>query len=129
MTTFHDVDRKQPFGCFAQELLLEPNKQYTDLELYLNDLMEYLYPQMDEMLPANGRGIIFWWSVQVKYNRALVRDADYDEVENLFPCHDDEDDEAMTMKRTAPSICTRGEYRSRIENSWQRGCTGATYPP
>ena len=61
MTTFHEVDRKQAFGGFVQEVILEPNKQYTDLELYLDDLMEYLFPQMDGMLRAKGRGLIFWW--------------------------------------------------------------------
>ena len=40
MTTFDEVDRKQAFDGFAQQVILEPNKQYTDLELYLNDLME-----------------------------------------------------------------------------------------
>ena len=92
VTTFHEVERKA-FGGIAQEVLLEPSKQYNDLELYLDDLMEYLYPQMDEMLRAKGRGIIFWWSVQVKYNRPLVRDVDYDDEENWFLCHDDDDDD------------------------------------
>ena len=46
-TTFHEVDRKQAFKGFAQEVLLEPSKQNNDLELYLDVLKEYLYQEMD----------------------------------------------------------------------------------
>ena len=57
MRTFHEVDRKQAFAGFPQEVIREPSKQYTDLELYLDDLMEYLYRQMDEMLRTKGHVI------------------------------------------------------------------------
>ena len=53
--------------------------------------MEYLHPKMGKILHAKGRGIIFWWSVQVNYNRPLVRDVDEDHEENWFRCHDDDD--------------------------------------
>ena len=95
--TFHDVERKQAFDGVVQEVLLEPSKQYNDLELYLNDLMEYLHPQMDKMLSAKGRGIIFWWSVQVNYNAPLVKDVDEDDEEQWFDLHDDDDDEVRPV--------------------------------
>ena len=121
MTTFHEMERKQGFGGFGQEVPLEPGKEYNALELYLDDLMEYLYPQMEEMIRGKGRGIIFWWSVQVKYSRSLMKTVDYDDEENWFRCQDDETTMTLTMMRTARSICTRGDTRSRIENSWLRG--------
>ena len=62
---FNEVNRKQAFNGLVQEVILEPSKQYNDLELYLVDLVEYLHPQMDKMLQSKGRGIQFWWSVQV----------------------------------------------------------------
>ena len=67
-TTFHQVNRKQAFDCLVQEAVLVPSKQYTDLESYMDELVEYLQPQMDKMLLAKGRGIQFNWSVQVKYS-------------------------------------------------------------
>ena len=65
-TTFNEVNRKQAFDGLFQQAVLVPSKQYTDLESYMDDLVEYQQPQMDEMLRANGRGIQFNWSVQVK---------------------------------------------------------------
>ena len=49
-TTFQEVDRKQAFNGLIQQVDLEPSKKYSDLELYLGDLMEYLHPQMDKFL-------------------------------------------------------------------------------
>ena len=60
-TTFSEVNRKQAFNGLVQEVILEPRKQYNDLELYLDDLVEYLHPQMDKMLQSKGRGILFRW--------------------------------------------------------------------
>ena len=59
MSNFQEVNRKQAFNGLVQEVMLEPSKQYNDLELYLDDLVEYLHPQMDKMLQSNGRGIQF----------------------------------------------------------------------
>ena len=92
-TTFHDVNRKQAFDGLVQEVVLVPSKQYTDLESYMDDLVEYLQQQMDEMLRAKGRGIQFYWSVQVKYSTPLMKTVDYDDEENWFRCHDDDDDD------------------------------------
>ena len=50
----------------VQEVVLLPSKQYTDLESYRDAMVEYLQPQMDEMLRAKDRGIQFYRSVQVK---------------------------------------------------------------
>ena len=93
MPSFSEVNRKQAFDGLVQEVILEPSKQYNDLELYLDDLVEYLHPQMDKMLQAKGRGIQFWWSVQVKYSTPLMKTIDYDDEENWFRCHDDDDDD------------------------------------
>ena len=92
-TTFTEVNRKQAFNGLVQEVILEPSKQYNDLELYLDDLVEYLHPQMDMMLQSKGRGIQFWWSVQVRYSTPLMKIVDYDDEENWFRCHDDDDDD------------------------------------
>ena len=58
-TTFNEVNRKQVFNGLIQEVILEPSKQYIDLESYLDDLVEYLHLQMDKMLQAKGGGIQF----------------------------------------------------------------------
>ena len=92
-TTFTEVNRKQAFNGLVQEVILEPSKQYNDLELYLEDLVEYLHPQMNKMLQSKGRGIQFWWSVQVKYSTPFMKTVDYDDEENWFRCHDDDDDD------------------------------------
>ena len=92
-TTFTEVNRKQAFNGLVQEVILEPSKQYNDLELYLDDLVEYLHPQMDKMLESKGRGIQFWWSVQVKYSTPFMKAVDYDDEENWFRCHDEDDDD------------------------------------
>ena len=120
MTTFHEVDRKQAFGGFAQEVILEPSKQYPDLELYLDDLVEYLHPQMHKMLQSKGRGIIFWWSVQVKYSPQLMMTVDYDDEDNLFPSHDDEDhDDDDDDEDVSPVYLHSG--RTQIPNREQMG--------
>ena len=74
-------------------MILEPSKEYNDLELYLDDLVEYLHPQMDKILHSKGRGIQFWCSVQLKYSTPLMKIVDYDDEENWFRCQDDYDDD------------------------------------
>ena len=90
-TTCNEVNRKQAFGVLVQEVLLEPSKQNTDLESYLDELVEYLQPQMDKMLHAKGRGILFFWRVQVKYSKPRMRRVDYDDEDNWIRCHDEDD--------------------------------------
>ena len=92
-TSFNEVNRKQAFNGLVQEMILEPSKQYNDLELYLDDLVEYLHPQMDKMLPANGSGIQLCWSVQVKYSTTLMKTVDYEDDENWFGCGHDQDND------------------------------------
>ena len=82
--TFTEVNRKQAFNGLVQEVILEPSKQYIDLESYFDDLVEYLQPQMDKMLQSKGRGLQFWWSVQVRYSTPLMKTVDYDDEENWF---------------------------------------------
>ena len=91
-TTFQELNRKQAFDGLVQEVVLLPRKQYTDLESYMDDLVEYLQPQMDEMLRAKDLGIQFNWSPHVKYSTPLMKIVDYDKEENLFRCHDDDDE-------------------------------------
>ena len=55
--TFTEVNRKQAFNGLVQEVILEPSKQYNDLESYLDELVEYLQTQMEKMLRAKDRGI------------------------------------------------------------------------
>ena len=42
-TTFPELDRKQTFAGVIQQVELEPNKKYSDVELYVGDMMEYLH--------------------------------------------------------------------------------------
>ena len=67
-TTFTEVNRKHAFNGLSQEVILLPSKHYSDLESYMDDLVEYLQQQMDKMLQSMGRGIQFLWSVQVRYS-------------------------------------------------------------
>ena len=68
-TTFHEMNRKQSFDAMVQEVLLESSKPYNVLEQYFAELLEYLHPEMDDMLLAKGSGIQFWWGLQVKYSK------------------------------------------------------------
>ena len=92
-TTFNELNRKHAFDGLVQEAVLVPSKQYTDLESFMDNLLEYLQPQMDEMLRAKGRGIQFNCSVPVKYSTPLMKTVDYDDEENWFRCHEDDDDD------------------------------------
>ena len=56
-TTFSEVNRKQAFDGWMQEVALEASKQYNGLELYLDDLIEYLRPEMEKMLDGKDGGI------------------------------------------------------------------------
>ena len=56
-TTFTEVYRKQAFNGLIREVILEPTKQYIDLESYLDDLVEYGQPQMDRDTSVKG-----WWN-------------------------------------------------------------------
>ena len=111
MSNFQEVNRKQAFNGLVQEVILEPSKQYNDLELYLDELIEYLNPQMDEMLRATGRGIQFWWSVQVKYSKPLITTVDNDEEENWFRCHDDDDDDDEDEDDATPVYLHSGKLQ------------------
>ena len=103
--TFNRVDRKEAFDGLVQEILLEPSKQYTDLESSLDNLVDYLHPQMDEMLRAKGRGIQFSWSVQVNYSTPLMRTVDCDD-ENFFACAHVEDDDEDADEKAPVSLHT-----------------------
>ena len=118
--TFNQMDRKQAFIGLLQEVILEPSKQDTDLESYLDELVEYLQPQMDEILRGNGRGFQLCWSVQVKSSTPLMNTVDYDADENWFRCgHDEYDDPDEDAETTV--IYTRAYSRSRMEISRWRG--------
>ena len=77
--TFNEVNRKQAFDDLIQEVLLELSKEYPDLESYLDDLVEYLQPQMERLLRAKGRGIQFCWSMQEKYSTPMMKTVDNDD--------------------------------------------------
>ena len=67
MAAFRELDRKQAFDDWMQQVDLEPNKNYKDLDLYLEELLEFIQPPMEKILKAKDRCIFFWLSVQVKY--------------------------------------------------------------
>ena len=96
-STFNEVNRKQAFDGWIQEVAVEASKQYNDLELYLDDLTEYLRPEMEKMLEGKDRNILFWWSVRVNYNGPWARDVDEDDEEDWFGLPDDEDNEHHAM--------------------------------
>ena len=45
-STISEVNRKQAFEGWIQEVALEASKQYNDLEFFLDDLIEDLRPEM-----------------------------------------------------------------------------------
>ena len=75
-TCFHDMARKQAFDGLIQQVDLEPNKIYNDLEQYLGDLMEDLHPQLDKFLKGERPGIFFWCSLQVNNSPPLVTEVE-----------------------------------------------------
>ena len=100
--SFHDVERKEAFDGFAQEMLLEASKPYNDLDLYRDDMMVYLQVQMDRMLRAKGRGIVFWFcasQLQPSFGERLLG---CDEG-HWFVLRGDDDDDYDLL---ALSICT-----------------------
>ena len=121
--TFSEVNRKQAFDGWMQEVALEASSQYYDLEMYLDDLTEYLSPQMEKMLDGKDGGILFWWSVRVNYNRPWARDVDEDDEEDCFGLHDDEDeDHAMTVYLHSGKlqVRNRGQLVGRLEEAKER---------
>ena len=70
----------------------------------MDDLVEYLQPELDEMLRAKDHGIQFYWSEQVKYRTPLMKTVEYDDEENWFRCHDDYDDDDEEEYETPVSL-------------------------
>ena len=62
------MEMKQAFGCIIQQVDLEPNKEYIDLERYLFDMVEYLQPELVMNIGESDGGIYLFPSVDVKYN-------------------------------------------------------------
>ena len=115
--TFNEVNRKRTFNGLIQQIVLVPIKQYTDLESYMDDLVEYLQRQMDEMLRTKERGIQFSWSVQVRSSTPFMKTVDYDNEENWFRCHDDDDDDADDEQYETPEYLHSGKLQ--IKNRLQ----------
>ena len=65
MAAFRELDRKQAFDGWIQQVDLEPNKNYKDLDLYLEDLLEFIQPSMEMILRVKSC-IFLWLSVHVK---------------------------------------------------------------
>ena len=91
MSNFQEVNRKQAFNGLVQEVILETSKQYIDVESYLDEMMEYLQPQKDKMIQANGRGILIGEVDKVRSCTQLMKTVDYDDEDNWFSWHDDAD--------------------------------------
>ena len=88
----------------------------------MDELLEYLQPQMDQMLRAKDRGIQFCWSVQVKYSTPLMT-VDYDEEVNWFRCHDEDDEEYETpvyLHSGKLQIKNREQLAAKIAEARQR---------
>ena len=58
--TFSEVNRKQAFDGWMQEVALEATIQDYDLEMFLDDLADYLRPEMEKMLEGKDGNILFW---------------------------------------------------------------------
>ena len=63
----------------------------------MDDIIEYLRPEMEKMLGGNDGGILFCWSVRVNYNGPWVRDVEQDGDEQEVGLNDDQDDEHDAM--------------------------------
>ena len=90
--------------------------------MYLDDLAEYLRPEMEQMLDGKDGGILFGLSVRVNYNGPWARDVDEDE-EDCFDLHDDEDDEDHAMSLYLHSgklqVRNRGQLAGKMEEAKQ----------
>ena len=91
--------------------------------MFLDDLTEYLRPEMENMLEGKDGNILFWWSVRVNYNGPWVRDVDEDDEEDWFGLHDDEDDEHHAMSVYLHSgklqIRNRGHLAGKMQEAKQ----------
>ena len=67
MPTFNEVNRKQAFDGWMQEVALESTCGYHDLEMFFDDLADFLRSEMEKMLEGKDVNILFWWSVRVNY--------------------------------------------------------------
>ena len=118
--TFSEVNRKQAFDGWMQELALEATCGYYDLEMFLEDLADYLRPEMEKMLEGKDANILFWWSVRVNYNRPWAIDVG---VDGCFGFPDDEDDEdhAMTVYLDSGKIQVRnrGQLAAKMKEAIQ----------
>ena len=97
MPSFNEVNRKQAFDGWMQEVALESTCGYHDLEMFLDDLADYLRPEMEKMLEGKDANILFWWSLRVNYYDPWTRDDDEDDEEDCFGLNDNEDDEHQGM--------------------------------
>ena len=106
-----------------QEVALEASKQYNDLKLCLDDLTDYLRPEMEKMLDGKDGGLQFWWSLRVNYNGPWARDVDEDDEEDWLGLHDDEDDEQDAMSVYLHSgklqVRNRGQLAGKMEEAKQ----------
>ena len=122
MPPFSEVNRKQAFDGWMQEVALEATSQYYDLEMFLDDLAEYLRPEMEMMLEGKDGNILFWWSVRVNYDDPRG-DVDEDDEEDCFGLNDDEDDEHQGMSVYLHSgklqVRNRGQLAGKMQEAKQ----------
>ena len=119
---FSEVNRKQAFDGWMQEVALEATCDYYDLEMFLEDLADYLRREMEKMLEGKDANILFWWSVRVNYNRPWARDDDdEDDEEDCFGLHDDEDDEhhgtSVYIHSGKLQVRNRGQLAVKMEEA------------
>ena len=71
-------------------MVLEPTKQYTDLELYLDDMLEYLYRKMDKIFQLMVGSSYFSGVSKSKKHPRPASDVDDNTYANSHE-HDDEE--------------------------------------
>ena len=91
--------------------------------MFLDDLAEYLRPEMEKILEWKNGNILFWWSVRVNSNGPWARDVDEDDEEDWFGHHDDEDDEhhalSVYLHSDKLQVRNRGQLTVKMEEAKQ----------
>ena len=121
MPSFNEVNRKQAFDGWMQEVALESTCGYHDLEMFLDDLADYLRPEMEKMLEGKDANILFWWSVRVNYYDPRASDVDEDDEDDCFGLNDDEDDEhqgtSVYLHSGKHQVRNRGQLVGKMEEA------------
>ena len=90
--------------------------------MFLDDLADFLRPEMEKMLEVKDAYILFWRSVRVNFYDPRARDVDEDE-EDCFGLNDDEDDEhhgtSVYLHSGKLQVRNRGQLAAKMEEAKQ----------